>query len=167
MTLLTVGTECFDALVGAVDGLVARGRIGTPVFAQIGAGRYIPQHLEWRRYVPDLTELVARADLVITHGGTGTVSECIRSGRRFIAVPDRLKSEDHQTEFLRALETRFDYCWATSPDELDAVLDQARPARRLDTHDATTLARDVLEFVRDAPRKEKGAVRSHPLAYWI
>lgn len=143
-----VGTQHFDALVAEVDRLVEIGRLPRDTFGQIGSGHYVPRHFPWVRYERDLWRRLAQADLIITHGGTGLVMECLQSGRPFIAVPDELKPENHQLEFLEALAERFDYCWARRPADLEAAVDHARPARRRDSRDVRELAGDILAFVQ-------------------
>ena len=147
-TLVAVGTEHFDALVAEVDRLVELGRLPPHTFGQIGSGHYAPRHFAWVRYERDLWKRLASADLIITHGGTGLVMECLQSGRPFIAVPDELKPENHQLEFLEALSQRFDFCWVRQPADLEAALPAARPARRKDTRDVRELARDILDYVQ-------------------
>lgn len=151
-TLVAVGTEHFDALVAEVDRLVELGRLPSHTFGQIGSGHYLPRHFAWVRYERDLWKRLASADLIITHGGTGLVMECLQSGRPFIAVPDELKPENHQLEFLEALEERFDFCWVSRPAELEGALPAARPARRKDARDVRELARDILDFVQPGQR---------------
>lgn len=146
--LVVVGTQHFDALVAEVDRLVEIGRLPRDTFGQIGSGTYLPCHFAWVRYERDLWRRLAQAELIITHGGTGLVMECIQSGRPFIAVPDELKPENHQLEFLEALGERFDFCWVRRPCDLEAALPRARPARRKDDRDVRELARDILDYVR-------------------
>jgi|GEM_PF-251281 len=146
--LVTVGTERFDALVAEVDRLVLAGRLAPQTFGQIGSGSYQPRHFAWVRYERNLWARLSRADLIITHGGTGLVMECIHSGRPFIAVADERKVGNHQREFLEALADRFDFCWVRDPRELEAVLPAARAARPRKARDVHELAQDVLDFVQ-------------------
>jgi len=151
--LVTVGTEHFDALVAEVDRLVLAGRLAPNTFGQIGSGSYEPRHFAWVRYERDLRARLEQADLIITHGGTGLVTECIHSGRPFIAVPDQQKAGDHQREFLEALAERFDFCWVRDPAELEAALPAARAARPKEARDVHRLAQDILDFVQAEARK--------------
>jgi UDP-N-acetylglucosamine transferase subunit ALG13 len=148
MILVTVGTVGFEALIVEVDRLAAAGRLEPDVFAQIGASRYLPQAVRFERYRQDLRTLMAAAELIITHAGTGSVCECIASGRPFIAVIDAGKAGNHQLEFAVALAERFDYCWIERPEQLEAALPQARAATPLDRHDAAALAADIRHALR-------------------
>ena len=91
MILVAVGTfiHGFDELVAAADGAAAE--LGLPGFAQIGHSRTVPAHLSWERFLPPamLAARMARASLVICHGGIGIVGEAMRAGKPIIAMPRR------------------------------------------------------------------------------
>lgn len=143
MILVTVGTVGFEALIVEVDRLAAAGRLDDEVLAQIGESGYRPQRVRFERYLPDLATRMTSADLIITHAGTGSVCECIASGRPFIAVVDAAKAGNHQLEFAVALAERFDYCWIEEPGQLAAALPHARPASPRGHQDAAALAADI------------------------
>lgn len=106
MIFVTVGTTHFDDLIQAVDQLVRVGEIREEVLAQIGQGQYVPSHVKWIRYAKTLEPHFAEADLVICHGGVGSVFELLRMGKPFIAVANRALQHDHQSDFLRAMQAR-------------------------------------------------------------
>ena len=116
MIFVTVGTTRFDKLIAKVDQLVADGVIRDRVYAQIGTGKYTPQHLEWIRYVKDMSAVYAEADMVICHGGTGTVFPQLEMGLSTLPVPNRDLQDDHQSDLLRAIE---DQGWCTVCWDLD------------------------------------------------
>ena len=109
MIFVTVGTTYFDDLIEEVDRLVKTGEIDDDVFAQIGQGQYVPANIKWTNYLSDIYSYYDQADLVICHGGTGTVLELLTRSKDFIAVSNRELPCDHQADFLKALELR-DYC---------------------------------------------------------
>ena len=57
MTVVTVGTERFDALIAEVDRLVDCGMLTGDVLCQIGVGRYKPVHVPFIRYDRALAEI--------------------------------------------------------------------------------------------------------------
>ncbi|MEM4234938.1 MAG: glycosyltransferase [Candidatus Methanomethylicaceae archaeon] len=88
MIFVTVGsTAPFDSLVMEVDRLVGEGVLEGGM-AQIGKGFYIPRNLKWFRFRRDLTAFYEQADLIITHGGAGTIFEILQAGKKAIAVPN-------------------------------------------------------------------------------
>lgn len=111
MILLTVGTEkfSFHRLVEAFDRLAAGPLSGAECFAQIGSSSVEPKHAGFDRLVPfdRMRELIAGAELVITHAGAGSSLLCLELGQRPIAVP-RLHAhgehvDDHQRLFAERL----------------------------------------------------------------
>ena len=71
MIVVTLGThpQPMDRLVRRLDELVDSGAIDEQVVLQTPALGYRPMHLEMRGVVPygELSELLARADVVISH----------------------------------------------------------------------------------------------------
>ena len=109
---ITVGSQKFpfNRLLEAVDRLVGEGKIPDEVFAQIGSSDYVPRNFPSRAFL-DQDEFAAeldRADIVLTHGGTGVIINAVKRGKKVIAVPRYAKLgehvSDHQLEIARALE---------------------------------------------------------------
>lgn len=152
MILVTVGTQFFDELIAEVDSLVARGIIEDDVFAQIGLCETPPRHIDWIRFDRDMAKRMKRADLIITHAGTGCMMEVIESGKPFIAVVNGGKAGDHQREFLRSLESTHDFCWIDSPEKLKGSLPDARPATGRQGNSIETLCSDLHRELESASR---------------
>jgi UDP-N-acetylglucosamine transferase subunit ALG13 len=124
---VTVGTTLtFDPLVEAVDRLVVSGQIAERVVCQIGHGSYVPKRCDYFRFQPSLEEQIEQASLVIGHGGTGTVTGLLASGKPFIAVANPLGAGNHQAEFLQQLSKLVKFVWTTDLAELPALIDKAR-----------------------------------------
>ncbi len=111
MIFVTTGSQKFqfDRLLRAVDELVSNAVIQDEVFAQSGYCTYIPENftalsfMEHDEYEAVLTD----SDLVITHGGAGTIINALKLGKKVIAVP-RLERfgehvDDHQVQFIATL----------------------------------------------------------------
>ncbi|KAI0647116.1 glycosyl transferase [Trametes meyenii] len=121
---LTVGSTRFDALVQAAlsppvqDALRARGY--TSLDVQCGNSDFDISPLEQRapdrwqrvdgalqvnvwRFKPSLREDYERADLIISHAGSGTIIEVLRLGKPLIVVPNPTLQDNHQVELSDAL----------------------------------------------------------------
>ena len=64
-------------------------------------------HAKARKFLSngEMVELIDRASVVVTHGGYGTISECMKQGKRVVAVPRTKEEHNHsQEELVRALE---------------------------------------------------------------
>jgi beta-1,4-N-acetylglucosaminyltransferase len=123
MIFLTVGTTLpFDDLVRAVDNLVANGELMDKVVCQIGRGTYEPHHCEYFRFAPEIAVHIDKAAVVISHGGTGSVSDLLSRRKPFIAVANPAGVDDHQAEFLARLSERVNILWTKDLAELPKLL---------------------------------------------
>lgn len=101
----------FDRLIEKVDQLVGRGAITDNVFAQIGNSTYIPQNYDYARFLSmdEFKEYQRKADLVITHGGTGAIIGALKLGKQVLVVPRLAKYgehiDDHQTQVADVLKS--------------------------------------------------------------
>ena len=126
MIFVTAGTTLpFDALVQAVDQLVERGALEDRVICQIGHGSYIPKHCEYFRFQPNIDEYIERASLIIGHGGTGTVTGLLASGKPFVSVANSLGVDNHQAEFLERLSQITSFLWTDDLGKLPELIAQA------------------------------------------
>ena len=133
LVLVAVGTDHhrFDRLVGWVDAwlrdagpgraevLVQHGSSDPP---QVATGRRLLDHAE-------LQEAMARATVVVCHGGPATITEARRGGRLPICVPrDPVRGEhvdEHQQLFARRMGSAAVVRLAETEQELRAALDEA------------------------------------------
>jgi len=107
LVLLGTNPYSFSRLAKAVDGYSAQS--GEEVFIQLGHTRYLPANAKYRRFLSrgDLLEKINNADLVITQGGFGSIADCLRAGKKVVAVPRKPElheSPDRQEELVRELE---------------------------------------------------------------
>ena len=133
---VTVGaTLGFDRMVALVADLKRAGRIPERILFQIGSGvrpADLPDDVEIVRDLPfdQVQDVLRRARIVITHGGTGSLITALRAGCNVIAMPRSfaLKDhyDDHQSEITGAFAKRGLILTAHDPQELAAALDVAR-----------------------------------------
>lgn len=123
MIFVTVGTTDFDALVQAMDFLAPQ--LNEEVEIQIGRGGYEPRHCSWFRFSPSLEPYYERADVVVAHGGLGTIMEVLRRGGKLIGVANPDRYDQHQEDLLSYLAEEGYLIWcrdlASLPDELHRV----------------------------------------------
>jgi len=113
MILVIVASSAngFDRVVESVDKLKVEGIIKDKVTAQIGNGKYKPEKIETTFKFKDFEEinnLSAKADMIISHAGAGTIMMALRLGKPIICMP-RLKelgehTDNHQLELARTLD---------------------------------------------------------------
>jgi len=133
----TVGaTLPFDRLVAAVAELKANGAITETVFVQTGEGGLAPDGIETVETLPfeAMLERLRRSDIVVCHGGTGSMITALRMGCRVVVMPRQFELgehyDNHQSEITQAFVERGLIAVANSADELSVALAtvRARPA---------------------------------------
>lgn len=114
MIFVTVGTheQPFDRLLAEVDKLRGEGVIDEPVVMQTGFSVYNPRYCEKHKLLsyPEMAEYVAKARIVITHGGPASFIMPLQIGKIPIVVPRQSKFNEHvnnhQVDFTRAVAAR-------------------------------------------------------------
>ena len=104
---ITLGSQKFqfNRLLKAIDELCEKGTVDAEdVFAQIGYSDYLPKNFSYKKFLDrdEFSKEMGKADIVITHGGTGAIIGAVKKGKKVIAVPRRAKYgehvDDHQLE---------------------------------------------------------------------
>lgn len=104
MIFITLGSQKFqfNRLLKAADQL----KLGKEIFAQIGYSDYRPISYPYKTFMDknEFEEMMDKADVVITHGGTGAIIGAVKKRKKVIAVP-RLKKygehvDDHQLQLV-------------------------------------------------------------------
>jgi beta-1,4-N-acetylglucosaminyltransferase len=125
MIFITVGSTDFDALIRRVD-VIAPG-LNEDIVMQIGDGEYTPTSIaQFFRYAPSLEPYMIEADLIISHGGLGTVMEALHQGKKLIAVSNPDRYDTHQDDLLAALSEAGHLIWCRDLDRLDQAITKAR-----------------------------------------
>ncbi|WP_220188287.1 PssE/Cps14G family polysaccharide biosynthesis glycosyltransferase [Enterococcus faecium] len=114
MIFITLGSQKFqfDRLLKAIDDLIEKGVIIESTFAQIGYSdyNYKPLNYSYKAFLnrDEFTETMQKAEMVITHGGTGAIIGAVKKGKRVIAVPRLAKYgehvDDHQLQLIRQFD---------------------------------------------------------------
>lgn len=99
MILVTLGTndESFVRLLKEIDRLIDKGIIKDKVVVQAGCTKYESNKMEIMDLVPreKFEELIGDCDLLITHGGVGSILTGINKGKKVIAVPRLAEYKEH------------------------------------------------------------------------
>ncbi|MCA9302862.1 MAG: hypothetical protein KC996_01935 [Phycisphaerales bacterium] len=142
----------FDRLVRAVDEWAgARGR--NDIFAQIGETAYRPEHIEFASQIdPDkFRELVANAEAVVAHAGTGTILTALELGTPVLVMPRHGALKETRNDHQIATAQRF-----KSLGRVEVAMDEKELAEKLD-HLADLPARELIST--DASAELIGAIR--------
>lgn len=108
MILVLLGTQNndFSRLLSKIDDCITNGIIKEDVIVQKGHSNYESSNMKIFDFISkdEIDNLISKADLIITHGGVGSIIKCIKLSKKVIAVP-RLKKygehiNDHQIQII-------------------------------------------------------------------
>ena len=99
MIFVTVGSRGypFDRLFIKLDQLYEDGMLTEPMFAQIGTSTYKPKHFEYKDYITpeEFIQRINSADIVVSHGASGSIMKALNAGKKVIAVTRLEKYNEH------------------------------------------------------------------------
>ena len=102
MILVTLGTQDkeFKRLLKAVDKAIDSKVIKDEVIVQAGCTKYKSKNMQIFDLIPihEFEKLVKEADLIITHGGVGSILTGLINNKKVIAVPRLKKYDEHESD---------------------------------------------------------------------
>lgn len=126
------------------------------MFAQIGYSDYLPQNYQYKKFLnrDEFAEMEGKADVVITHGGTGAIIGAVKKGKKVIAFP-RLAMygehvDDHQIQLIEQFnEMKLIYS-CNDVQELKTAIEEVRTKKYDDYHSNTAVIINSIENFLDA-----------------
>lgn len=99
MIFVTVGSRNypFDRLFKKLDELYEQGILTDKMFAQTGASLYKPKHFEYKNFISqeEFLTKIKEADIVVSHGASGSIMKALNAGKKVIAVTRLEKYGEH------------------------------------------------------------------------
>lgn len=99
MIFVTVGSRNypFDRLFKKLDELYDNGIITEKMYAQIGTSTYKPRNYEYKDFISqeEFLEKIKEANIVVTHGASGSIMKALNEGKKVIAVTRLEKYGEH------------------------------------------------------------------------
>ena len=111
MILVLLGTQnnSFHRLLEELDKLVEKKIIDEKIIVQAGYTKYESKNMKIFGLIPqeELEKYQEKADLIITHGGVGSIISSIKKGKKVIAVPRLHKYQEHVNDHQKQLVELF------------------------------------------------------------
>ncbi len=158
MIFVTVGSQMpFDRLTQTVDDWASRCATDS-IFAQIGSGKYIPQHMQWNRSLStaEYRRKIFESRLVIAHAGMGTIITALELGKPILVMPRLGKlaetRNDHQVDTAKQLAASGCITVAMNATELTehlASLDLFESPSQIPSHASLELLTALRDFICD------------------
>ncbi len=112
MILVTLGTQdkSFVRLLDAIERAAEQKAIQEEIIVQAGYTHFESKYMKITDYFDQETfkDMIAKADLLITHGGAGSIMTALKAGKKILAAA-RLSAyaehtNDHQTQLLESFD---------------------------------------------------------------
>lgn len=164
MIFVTVGTQKFvlDRLLKQLDALVAEGKITEPVFAQTGYSNYVPQNYTYQAFLnfDEWKQKMQECDIVISHGGVGSLLDALKAGKQVVAFPRLAKYgehvDDHQLEICNKYASLGYLLCCNENDDLSQILQQSKTFnstyKKLQ-NPGVTLCKYIAEYLKNLSKK--------------
>ena len=102
MTLVILGTQdkSFDRLLRMVEKEIKNDNLKGDVIVQAGQTKYKSKYMQIFDLIPitKFNKLIKEADLVITHGGVGSIIQALNHNKKVIAVPRLARYKEHEND---------------------------------------------------------------------
>ena len=99
LIFVTVGSRGyqFNRLFRKLDELYEEGVLTEEMFAQTGTSTYKPQHYAYKDYISpeEFEQRIANANIVVSHGASGSIMKALNAGKKVIAVTRLEKYHEH------------------------------------------------------------------------
>lgn len=108
MIFITVGTDQpFDRMLKVIDQW-AGDSDRRDVFAQIGEGGWVPEHIPSVQFLEpvEFKSKFAEAKLIIGHAGMGTILSALLHGKPILVMPKKASLGEHRNEHQTATAKR-------------------------------------------------------------
>ncbi|MBQ3408227.1 MAG: exopolysaccharide biosynthesis protein [Clostridia bacterium] len=112
MILVLLGTQnnSFTRLLEAIQSNIDNNVIQEEVIVQAGFTKFQSDDMKIFNLIDknELSELQDRADLIITHGGVGSIISSLKKGKKVIVVPRLKKFDEHVNNHQLQIARRFE-----------------------------------------------------------
>jgi len=112
MITIILGTHerSFLRLVKEIEKLIKEKRIKEKTIIQLGYTKYKIDGVECFDFIPfdKMIKYIEDSSVIVTHGGVGSIMDCLSFGKMPIVVPRRMElnehSDDHQMQITKEME---------------------------------------------------------------
>ena len=112
LILVALGTQDkkFTRLLKMIDLEIDKKNIKDEVIVQAGAtSDYTSKNMKIFSIIPidEFNDLLKKCDILITHGGVGTIMQALKLGKKVIAIPRLKKYKEHTNDHQLQITNKF------------------------------------------------------------
>ena len=174
MILVLLGTQnnSFHRLLEKMDELINKGIINEKVIVQSGYTNYESKNMRVFDLIPqeELERYQEQADLIITHGGVGSIISSIKKGKKVIAVP-RLHEyhehvNDHQKQIVELSGQKGYLIGISGVNELEEAIIKAQEFKPVKYEKKEDGNKKMLSIIQDFIEKILSSKNQKLLQMW-
>ena len=150
MIFLTVGTQDkpFTRIIQAVEQAVIDGKIIDEVIVQAGNTKYESKVLTVLNYVPfdEFNKYLSKADIIITHGGVGSILNALKLKKKVIAVPRLEKYGEHINDHqLQVIKKMTEQGYILSTEDENKIAEKIKEAENFNVKEYTSNTENFIQ----------------------
>lgn len=134
MILILLGTQnnSFHRLLEKMETIIQNGMVTEKVVVQAGYTKFESEYMEIFDFLPkeEIENYQQEADLIICHGGVGSIISSLQKGKKVIAVPRYHQYgehvNDHQLEMVTLLDEKKYIIGITNVEQLDQAIEKSK-----------------------------------------
>ena len=134
MILVTLGTQDkgFERLLNAIQKQIDNGNIKDDVVVQAGHTKFESKDMKIIDLIPfdEFDKLIENCDILITHGGVGSIITGLKNNKKVIAAARLAKfkehTNDHQLQIVKNFSKKGYILSLENFDELDVLLKKVK-----------------------------------------
>ncbi len=111
MILVLLGTQnnSFHRLLEEIEKQIQQKKITEEIIVQAGHTKYQSENMKILDFVSneEIEKLISEADMIITHGGVGSILQSIKKEKKVIAIPRLHKYQEHVNDHQREIVELF------------------------------------------------------------
>ncbi len=154
MIFVTLGTQdkAFPRLLQAVEQQIRSGHITDRVVVQAGYTSYESDCMEIFSYLEkeDFERFMEGCDILITHGGVGSIMTGLHAGKRIIAAARLAQYGEHTNDHQLQIIQKFSQCrYLVALEDFSRLAEAIEQAKSLPLEKYPSNTRTIVSFLED------------------
>lgn len=135
MILVTLGTQdkSFKRLLDKIEKEINEGKIKEKIIVQAGYTDFNSNNMIIKKLIPmdEFDELIEKCDILITHGGVGSIITGLKKNKKVIAVARLKKYKEHTNDHqLQIIDNFTKAGYILNLDDFDSISDAINEAKK-------------------------------------
>lgn len=135
MILVTLGTQdkSFKRLLEKLEEELEKGKIKDEIIVQAGYTDFNSNNMIIKKLIPmdEFDELIEKCDILITHGGVGSIITGLKKNKKVIAVARLKKYKEHTNDHqLQIIDNFTKAGYILNLDDFDSISDAINEAKK-------------------------------------